>query len=264
MSEQLIGRTLAGRFRITGFIGDGAMATVYRGVQEGDPTDVAIKILRPDLVGDRTFVGRFRREAKAASRLNHPNSVRIVHYGVDDGLFFIVMELVAGQDLFEHLTIERRLTEARAAGVLVQICGALAAAHAQGVVHRDLKPENIMLVVDPESPSGERVKVLDFGIAKILDANLKDPDAPPNSLASSVVTRVGIVVGTPAYMSPEQCRGEPVDARTDVYACGVLLYQLVTGRLPFYGETPFDFALQHVQQPPPAPSTLVPGIHPGL
>jgi len=160
--------------------------------------------------------------------------------------------------------MERRLSEARAAGVLIQVCDALSAAHEQGIVHRDLKPENVMVIADPVDPRREQVKVLDFGIAKILDGDASDPDAPPSSLASSALTRVGVVVGTPAYMSPEQCRGEAIDARSDLYACGVLLFQLVTGKLPFQAESPFDYALKHVREPPPAPSSLVPAIHPGL
>jgi serine/threonine-protein kinase len=257
----LIGRTIAGRFRVTGFIGDGAMATVYRGVQDAEPRDVAIKVMQPHLVADKTFVGRFRREARAAARLIHPNTARILQYGIDGDVLFIVMELLAGQDLFELLVLERRLTEARAANIVAEVCDALAVAHDAGIVHRDLKPENVMLVRDESDPGIERVKVLDFGIAKILDS---DPDAPPNSLASSVVTRVGVVVGTPAYMSPEQCRGEGIDARSDLYGCGVMLFQLVTGRLPFLGDRPFDFAIKHMSEPPPRPSTLLPSIHPGL
>ncbi|MCC6555939.1 MAG: serine/threonine protein kinase, partial [Polyangiaceae bacterium] len=141
---QLIGRMVAGRFRITGFIGEGAMAAVYRGVQDAEPRDVAIKIMHPQLLGDSTFVGRFRREAKAAARLHHPNTVQIIDYGVDGRLPYIVMELVAGKDLFEILVLERRLPEARAARIMMGVCDALAAAHEHGIVHRDLKPENVM------------------------------------------------------------------------------------------------------------------------
>ena len=263
MSSALIGRTLAGRFRITGFIGEGAMASVYRGSQEAEPRDVAIKVMHPQLAKDEAFVKRFRREAKAASRLNHPNSVHILEYGVDEELLYIVMELLTGRDLFEVLVVERRIAEARAARILIQALDALTVAHEQGVVHRDLKPENIMVMRDGDEPFLERVKVLDFGIAKILDRD-HSTDAPASSLASSALTTVGVVVGTPEYMSPEQCRGEPVDARSDIYACGVLLFQLLTGRTPFSGDSPVQVAMMHLRENPPMPSSLVPNIHPAL
>jgi eukaryotic-like serine/threonine-protein kinase len=259
----IIGRTLAGRFRVTAFIGEGAMASVYRAVQAAEPRDVALKIMHPHLVSDATFVGRFRREAKAAARIVHPNTVKIVECGVDGDLLYIAMELLAGQDLFEALVLERRLSEARAARIMIQVTDALVAAHDSGIVHRDLKPENIMLVRDRDDPSIEQVKVLDFGIAKILEPDTPSADGAPASLHSAL-TGVGTVVGTPAYMSPEQCRGEPIDARSDVYTSGILLYQLVAGRLPFKGENPMDLAVQHVRTPPTPPEEVVPRIHPKL
>ncbi|HVY47668.1 MAG TPA: protein kinase, partial [Minicystis sp.] len=263
----LIGRTLAGRFRVTGFIGEGAMACVYRGVQEAEPRDVAIKVMHPHLLSDRTFVGRFKREARAAAQIHHPNSVRILDTGVDEKLLYIAMELLAGQDLFEVLALVRRIAERRAANIVAQVASALSAAHEHGIVHRDLKPENVMLVPDPDRPDRDRVKVLDFGIAKILepDALVDGADAAPQSSQSlTALTQYGMVVGTPAYMSPEQCRGEAVDARSDIYACGVLLYQLVTGRLPFSGTTAMDFAVAHVKATPAPMREHVPDVHPEL
>jgi serine/threonine-protein kinase len=260
----LIGRTLAGRFRITGFIGEGAMATVYRGLQEQEPRDVAVKVMHPHLASETSFVKRFRREAKAASALKHPNTVQIIDFGIDNELPYIVMELLAGQDLFELLVTEKQLNQALAVRILMQVCDALSAAHDLGIIHRDLKPENVMLIRDPASPGSEHVKVLDFGIAKIVDRTDRDPEDPPPSISDSVLTTVGVIVGTPQYMSPEQCRASPIDARSDVYSCGILLYQLVTGRVPFTGEHPFEIAMKQVREPPPPPTSVIASIHPEL
>jgi serine/threonine protein kinase len=272
MSDALIGQTVAGRFKLTGFIGEGAMATVYRGLQEAQPHDVAVKIMHPHLARDPTFSARFRREAKAAALLRHPNTVHIVDYGADRDRLYIAMELISGQDLFEMLVLERRFSESRAARIVAQVLDALTAAHSKGIVHRDLKPENVMVLPDPRDPRVEHVKVLDFGIAKILERD-KAPssgpesssmDSAPNSLVASALTTVGVVVGTPAYMSPEQCRAEPVDARSDVYSCGILLYQLICGRTPFTGDSPIEIAINQVRMPPDPPSSVVPTIHPRL
>jgi len=257
----IIGKTIAGRFRVTGFIGEGAMASVYRGTQDAEPHEVAIKIMHPHLVDDSSFVRRFQREAKAAAQIQHPNTVQIIAFGVDGDLPYIVMEMLGGKDLFETLVVERQLSEARAVRIGIQICDALSAAHDKGIIHRDLKPENIMILRDLSNAEHEIVKVLDFGIAKILDREPVSTSDPTSSAPQSALTKVGMVVGTPAYMSPEQCRGEPIDARSDIYACGILLYQLVTGRLPFAGDNAIDLALKHVRTPPPAPSIFVPTIN---
>jgi serine/threonine-protein kinase len=269
-AAELIGKTLGGRFKLTAFLGEGAMASVYRGEQDGEPRDVAVKIMHPFLLRDATFAKRFAREAKAAARIEHKNSVRMLAHGADGELLYLAMELLRGQDLFDLLHRERRFTEARAARVVMQMCGALAAAHAHGIVHRDLKPENVMIVDDPERPGTELVKVLDFGIAKILERPIRAEDEPPKSgpvssqPPSSALTMVGALVGTPEYMSPEQSMGQPVDARSDVYACGILLFQLVTGKQPFSGASPIDVMMMHTQKAPPAPSSVLPGIAPAL
>ncbi len=266
--HSLIGLNLADRFRITGVIGEGGMATVYRGV-DPNKTELAVKIMNPDLAKESRFVRRFRREAKAASMLKHPNTVQIVEFGVDQGYVFMVMELLQGQDLAMLLHRERKIPQARAVQIVVQVCRALSAAHDQSIVHRDLKPDNIMLVRQPPgvpqpvpgmNPT-DFVKVLDFGIAKILD---DEPGAPvdsriePITQEKSMLTRVGTIVGTPAYMAPEQGRAEAVDARTDIYACGVLLYELITGRVPFTGETPMQVVMRHVNEAPRPPSDFHP------
>jgi serine/threonine protein kinase len=257
-----VGRTLAGRFTITGAIGAGGMAQVVRGFDPGTLREVAIKILDPAVGRNRTVLKRFQREARVVAEFSHRNVVEVFDAGVDGDLHFIVMEFLEGRDLFEAMTGVSRLDEARAARIVAQICDALAAAHARGIVHRDLKPENVMLVDDPEAPGEEMVKVLDFGVAKILDVGA---DAgPARSSMRTAITGVGTILGTPGYMSPEQGRLEPVDSRTDIYACGVILYQLVTGRLPFDGETPLQILAKHVQEEPPPPRTWLSDIHPGL
>ncbi|WP_437332622.1 serine/threonine-protein kinase [Sorangium sp. So ce394] len=262
--EALLGRKVAGRFTITRFLGEGGMASVFVAERDAEPRRVAIKIMNPEFTADRAFVRRFQREAKAAARVKHPNSVKIFEYGVEGALSYIVMELLSGDDLYVLLERHGAIGQARAVRILSEVCEALAVAHEMGVVHRDLKPENIMVVPDPTHPHGERVKVLDFGIAKILDTASSGDEPEIQADPLSVVTRAGTFVGTPAYMSPEQCGLLPVDQRADLYTCGVLLFQLVTGRLPFEGETPLHTATLHIHAPVPAPRSSAPGIDPRL
>ncbi len=259
-----VGQTLAGKYVIESFLGEGGMASVFRAsvAGGGEPRHVAVKIMNRELAADPTFAKRFRREATAAARLQNPHSVQILEYGAEGADVYMVMELLTGSDLGAVLTRERRLSEARAARIIMQVCDALSAAHQHGIVHRDLKPENVMLVGDPRE---DRVKVLDFGIAKLLDGAPQqgESDGPPSS-TRSVLTRAGTLIGTPEYMSPEQCRAEPIDPRSDIYSCGVLLYQLVTGLVPFVGEVPFEVVRRHIMDVPRRPSSLVASIHPRL
>jgi len=264
----LIGTTIAGKFRIVRLIGKGGMAAVFAAVQTGQSEEVAVKVMKRELVRDRTVLKRFQREAKAASQLDHPNTVRVLDYGVDGEDAYIAMELARGKDLLQVLSEQRPMAQARAAHIVGQVCSALSAAHDRGIIHRDLKPENIMLVPDNAQPFGESVKVLDFGIAKIV--------APPRgakasgggggntskvaTITRSALTRVGTIVGTPAYMSPEQCRGGDLDARSDVYSVGVLMYQLVTGQVPFLGETPLHTAMRHIHAAATPPRELRPDL----
>jgi serine/threonine-protein kinase len=264
--DALIGRTVAGRFTIKSFLGEGGMATVYTADQEAEPRRVALKVMNQDLMTDRTFVRRFQREAKAAARVQHPNSVQIIDYGVAGDLLYIAMELLEGDDLYVLLEREGAIAQGRAVRILIEVCDALMVAHELGIVHRDLKPENIMVLTDPTHANGERVKVLDFGIAKLLAQDALNEERGVDSRAeqASAVTRAGTFIGTPAYMSPEQCGLLPVDTRADIYTCGVLLFQLITGRLPFEGQTPLHTATLHIHQAPPAPSSFAPAIDPRI
>ena len=268
----IIGRTLASRFHITALLGEGGMATVYRATQDAEPTEIAVKIMNADLARDDSFVKRFRREAKSAARLKHPCCVQIIDYGVEDNLPYIAMELLRGAELAQILHHEKRLPEVRAARIMADVLSVLEAAHQQGIVHRDLKPENIMIARSTDDSGLDQIKVLDFGIAKILEPDGKrksteppEPDEPPpSSFGSTALTMMGTIVGTPEYMSPEQSRGGIIDARSDLYACGVLLYHLVTGKVPFLAELPFETAMLHVTAIPERPSVHTPAIHPGL
>jgi serine/threonine-protein kinase len=258
-TDAVIGRTLAGRFRVTSFLGEGAMAAVYRGEQDEEPRQVAIKVMHPHLATDETFPKRFRREAKAAKALSHPNVVRIIDYGVDGDLAYIAMELLAGQDLFEVLEKRGKLPADVAGRVMIRVLSALDAAHERGIVHRDLKPENVMVQGSLDGTGQLDVKVLDFGVAKIVAPGATTDDAPTH-VSGSGLTSAGAVLGTPEYMSPEQCQGAPLDVRTDVYSAGVLLYQLVTGHVPFRGPSPVHTMLSHVRDAPAPPRQIVPAL----
>ena len=280
LRDELIGTTIASRFRVKRVLGEGGMATVFVAEQDAEPREVALKILRSELTADRTFAKRFEREAKAAAKVQHPNSVKILDAGVAGSLSYIAMELLRGDDLYTLLERHGTLSARTAATIVAEVCDALAVAHGLGIVHRDLKPENIMIVRDPSRsteeggpesvplPAGARVKVLDFGIAKLLDKQADAPRPAGNRLdppsAMTAVTRAGTLIGTPAYMSPEQCAQLPLDARSDVYTCGVLLFQMITGRVPFDGPTPLHVATKHIHEEPPALRSLVPDLHPDL
>src|SRR5579883_300030 len=227
--DSLIGRTIAAKFVVEGLIGSGAMGAVFRARQIALDKVVAIKVLHGEHADDQTFAARFQREAKAASRLNHPNSMQVIDFGVEpDGLMYIAMEYLAGRSLHEVIKSEWPLPPARIADILMQTLAAIAVAHDLGIVHRDLKPENIMVLpgTDDDGRPKDVVKVCDFGIAKITDSRAYKSGEERDSAAP--VTTAGFLVGTPEYMSPEQCRGEKLDTRSDIYSVGVILYQLLT------------------------------------
>jgi tRNA A-37 threonylcarbamoyl transferase component Bud32 len=244
--EDLVGTVLSGRYRLLQKLGVGGMATVYLAEQVTIGKRFAVKVLHNVQLQHPESVERFLREARAVSKIHHEHVIEVVDFGqVTEGVY-MVMELLVGEDLCTRLTRERRIAWPRARIIALQVCRALAVAHAVGVVHRDLKPENCFLIERGGDP--DFVKVLDFGIAKVRSG----------SIGGRALTELGMVFGTPAYMSPEQADGLEVDARTDVYTLGVVMFEMLTGRPPFVAETPMGFLKQHMFNAPPSPRRLVP------
>src|SRR5262245_40893155 len=240
-----------GRYELGGMLGRGGMAEVRQARDLRLGRIVAVKRLRTDLASDATFQARFRREAQSSASLNHPAIVAVYDTGEEtatDGSGvaqpYIVMEYVAGRTLRDIIREGRKLLPERALEITSAVLSALDSSHRAGIIHRDIKPGNVML-----TPSGD-VKVMDFGIARAI------------SDASSTMTQTAAVVGTAQYLSPEQARGESVDARSDIYSTGCLLYELLTGRPPFVGDSPVSVAYQHVREEPRPPSLLDPEVSP--
>lgn len=238
--KQMIGRKILGRYKIVERIGSGGMGVVWKANDLVLDRYVALKILRPEMSEDDDFVSRFRREAKAAASLSHPNIVSIYDVGEDQGLHFIVMELVEGETLRDRLNREGRLQPEEALNIAAQICLGLAHAHDNNIIHRDIKPQNILLT------EVGHVKVADFGIAR--------------ALGGVSTTSTDVVVGSASYLSPEQARNGKVSARSDLYSLGVVLYEMITGKLPFTGDSPVAVALQHVEARVPSVRRAVPDI----
>lgn len=239
--DPLLGQTLASKYLVEKLIKRGGMGSVYLGKHVLMDKTVAIKVLRPSLALDDDVVRRFSREAKAASRISHPHAVSVTDFGEsEDGVVFLVMEYLDGHTLKEIVKSEGPMQLDRVVEIVRQVGGALDAAHEQGVVHRDLKSDNIML---SKATGGEWAKVLDFGIAKIQQDDSHDDD----------ITAANLVIGTPQYMSPEQCsHSGPIDARSDIYSFGIIIYEMLAGKPPFSGESPTVIMMQQVQDPPPS------------
>jgi hypothetical protein len=240
----VIGMRLSDRYAIEERIAIGGMGTVYRALDERLHRRVAVKVLKDHLAHDERFVERFRREARAVASLTHPNIASLYDYGQDGDHHYIVMELVDGTDLATLLSAEGALDPDRAQRIAKQICSALAVAHAAGVVHRDVKPANVLLRSDGTA------KVTDFGIAR--------------ASGDSTLTATGSILGTAHYLAPEQASGEPASPQTDVYATGIVLFEMLTGRVPFDAESPVTVATLHVKDEVPPPSSLRPDVPPHL
>ncbi len=236
----MIGRILANRYRIVELRGTGGMAIVYRAIDENTKHDVAVKILRPDLARDEDYVTRFQREAVAASRMTHHNIVNLIDVGMDGDLRFLVMEFISGKTLKDLIRERGRLSPRLATEITIRILSALQHAHDNGIIHRDIKPQNILVQDDGI------VKVTDFGIARIAD--------------SATLTKGDVVMGSVHYLSPEQASGHPVDSRTDIYSVGVVLYEMLTGRVPFDGENQVSIAMKHIHDMPPAIEAIAPEV----
>jgi serine/threonine protein kinase len=238
--DPYIGTLVAGKFRIEKLLGQGGMGKVYLANHQVLEQKVVLKVLLPDTVK------RFQHEGRAASRLRHPNVIQVLDFGaMEDGTLFMAMEYLPGRDLAHLIQTEFPLGDRRIVRIGAQILAALSEAHAQNIIHRDLKPENVM--IEQRRGESDFVKVLDFGIAKITDAKTK-------------LTAAGLVCGTPEYMSPEQAKGADLDPRSDLYSVGVILYQMVTGLLPFESDTPVGFLMKHLTDTPMPPSQKQPEV----
>jgi serine/threonine protein kinase len=248
----LLGRVFDGKYRLDERLGGGGMGTVYRATHLLIDRQVALKVLSQRFVGDQTAQQRFRREARAAGRMQHPNAVTVTDFGTtEDGYLYIVMELLEGRTLRDLLARDAPLDPARAVSLMLQASAAVGAAHQAGLIHRDLKPANIFIEQRPNLPAV--VKVLDFGVAKFAVEEHEDD--------YDTLTQVGAIIGTPRYMAPEQCSGAAqLTPAADVYSLGIILYEMLTGVVPFNADTPLGIALKQVSEAPTPPREVVPAV----
>ena len=247
--DPMLGRLVSGRFQVLARVGAGGMGIVYKARQTGMDRFVAVKVLLRELAHDEKVVKRFKIEALAVSRLTHPNTIRIYDFGqTEDDILYFAMEYLEGRSLELALRQDGPMSAARTLHIMKQIAQSLQEAHDKGIVHRDLKPDNIYLT----QVGGDRdfVKVLDFGVAKLREADKRQ----------GTVTQAGTIFGTPRYMAPEQCRSQGVDHRADLYALGVIAYEMMTGKAPFDAESPLSILIQHVQEAPPPLAVMRPDI----
>src|SRR5690349_17271914 len=240
LTDPLTGRVLDGRYAVTARIAHGGMATVYQATDTRLDREVALKVMHAELARDEEFRRRFIGEAKSVARLSHQNVVAVYDQGADGPFLYLAMEFVPGRTLKMLLRDSGRFAPATTPAIMTGVLDGLASAHASGIVHRDVKPENVLVTADG------RLKVADFGLARALSA--------------AGHTRSGLLIGTVAYVPPEQVTGDPTGPAGDVYSAGVMLFELLTGRLPFTGDTPLSIAYQHVNTDVPAPSAVAPGI----
>ena len=245
-----------GNFRLLRTLGEGGMGVVYEAQHITMHRRAAIKVLRPQLIRDQQAIRRFFNEARATNEIRHPGIVQIYDCGTrEDGSPWLIMELLEGETLSRRIAQLGRVPAAEVIALAAQTASVLEAAHRAGIIHRDLKPDNLFIVNNQETPSGERVKVLDFGIAKLTSTGA----------AKSLHTQTGMLMGTPLYMSPEQCRGTAqVDARSDIYSFGLILYQMLAGELPFVSDGMGELFDMQMNRPPPPLADKLPGVNPGL
>src|SRR5215510_7444209 len=244
--DPFVGKVIDGRYEIQARVGEGGMGVVYKSRQISIDRVIALKMLNAQMAGDPTWVQRFYNEAKACSRLQHPNTIRMFDFGqTSDGRLFMTMEFLDGVSLRAALQ-QGPLAPQRVVKILIQCCASLAEAHSIGIIHRDIKPDNVFLLNMAGSP--DFVKLLDFSVAKLLEGD-------------RLKTQAGVVFGTPQYMSPEQGRGLPLDARSDLYALGILAFEMLTGNVPFHDENPMTVIQMHLHAAiPPLPASIPPSV----
>jgi len=250
--DPMIGLTLGNKYKVVRLLGEGGMGAVYEGEQMLGTTKrkVAVKTLHPHLSRDVKIKQRFEREVGTIAELEHPHTIQVYDFGsTEEGILYIVMEFLQGKSLADYIEKEGAMMPDRVAYIMDQVCGSLEEAHGRGIVHRDLKPDNVVLV--ERAGKKDFVKVLDFGIAK----RSKEEDKNEQKL-----TQQGMVLGTPPYMSPEQFTGRPIDARSDIYSLAVMSYEMLTGKLPFQADTAWEWATQHMTQPPIPIESMAEGL----